>query len=294
MKGYMKPILIAAGLGLTLVGCKSTPKPVELIPFSNEHSYAYNVANQTVLTKNDSKLRDFTIEEVDAINVPTQHKGGDTSVLFGSLKLLTLDLTGVIDIAGGAAANLSADHHTAGKARWLIKIDKSKFSNQRDAALYAKESIIKAYEEVYKKSLSTKLTVEEVKGGTLYNYVAVMNSGEEVSLQNAVWDMPNGDKFDFIAEDGSYYYIGYSNDNKNYSSFRMVSNPIVYNYKNEQNQVDITAFYMDVTSNLPESFILYTPSFEKIYTKEITLTDLTQRVPAIYQSGKKYEFIKPE
>ncbi|EGR3971191.1 hypothetical protein DDN72_17230 [Vibrio cholerae] len=54
MKGYIKPILIAAGLGLTLVGCTSTPNPVEAMPFSNEHSYAYNIANQTILTRDNS------------------------------------------------------------------------------------------------------------------------------------------------------------------------------------------------------------------------------------------------
>lgn len=60
MKGHIKTILMAIGWTVALVGCKTTPEPVEPRPFSNESSYAYNVANQTVLTRNNSPLRDFT------------------------------------------------------------------------------------------------------------------------------------------------------------------------------------------------------------------------------------------
>ncbi|MGR5416525.1 hypothetical protein ACPV4W_07335 [Vibrio diabolicus] len=112
----IKSITATLSILAVLSGCAAKPEPVNPVPFSEENSYALNVANQTLLTRNNSPLRDFTQQEKDDITlaIGRARNGGDTSMLFGGLKLLTLDLTGVIDIAGGAAANLAERDHYAG------------------------------------------------------------------------------------------------------------------------------------------------------------------------------------
>lgn len=54
---------------LALSGCQSTPNNLEPRVYDANSSQAFNIANQTVLTRNDSPLRDFNSEEVSEISL---------------------------------------------------------------------------------------------------------------------------------------------------------------------------------------------------------------------------------
>ncbi|PKQ52214.1 hypothetical protein CR151_16575 [Vibrio cholerae] len=295
MKGYIKPILIAAGLGLTLVGCKSTPKPVEPMPFSNEHSYAYNVANQTILMRNDSPLRDFTREEEAEITqaVGRSRSGGNPSLLIGGLKILTLDLTGAIDIAGGAVANIASRDHAAGATEWIIEVDATPFSSELDAQQYIIDTINAATLEALSKYGEVKLQPVGERGKLFYlNHGGVdyLMGGFQINTPKEGVLTKTDQSLEGNA--GSYYTYGVK---KSTIKDRLIMIPthLIFTVESGKN-IDTTEFYTGITQHLPKGFYVYTSSMPQTEYDNKIYTDYAEVLPAIYTQGKKYEFIKPE
>ena len=99
MKKLLPSIAITAML---LTGCASTaPEKVVAHEFNNKNSYAMNVAMQTNLMTDNSGLRDFEKDEIDTVRKNINKSKGSASKVIGVLGILTGNLTGVIDVAGG-------------------------------------------------------------------------------------------------------------------------------------------------------------------------------------------------
>ena len=111
----MKGILYIFLMIITLTGCSSTPP-------DEAKSQALIIAEQTYLTKDytvlwstfESPLKDFSKDDIDEVQKAFEKKSpGDISIFFGALSILSGNLTGVIDIAGGTAGNIASSDHQA-------------------------------------------------------------------------------------------------------------------------------------------------------------------------------------
>ncbi|MDE1237837.1 hypothetical protein [Vibrio aestuarianus] len=294
----MKTISAMIGMMTVLSGCVAKPEPVNPVPFSDKNSYALNIANQTVLTRNDSPLKDFTHDEKDEITlaIGRAQSGGDTSLLFGGLKLLTLDLTGVIDVAGGAVSNLAERSHPVGSFHWLIEVDATKLSTEEDAQDYILETLEKVtVEQLSKYGSVSKNSVLE----GFFTYV-INHNGKEYSFGGLQRERS---KQGLLIKRN--YQISSNRNIDTYTYGISKSDHLLNNYLvgpvsplsfavESKNDVDLTEFYKELTSKLPKGFYLYMPSLPQYKVDKITYTDYAEVLPAIYTQGKKYEFIKPE
>ncbi|WJG24711.1 hypothetical protein [Vibrio furnissii] len=294
----MKTISAMIGMMTALSGCVAKPEPVNPVPFSDKNSYALNIANQTILTRDKSPLRDFSKEEESEIKyaIGRSRNGGDTSLLFGGLKLLTLDLTGLIDVAGGAVSNLADTDHAAGSAHWIIEVDSSLFANELEAQSYILERIDFASKKALSQYGETKK--KNVRDG--YSVYFVNTNGEEYNMGGFHLDKPKSGLLTLRngsidqQREGQYYTYGVSqNDYYLKNMLAKTTTPLMYSVEMKRD-IDLREYYKSLTSYLPEGFYLYLPSLPKAKFGGTTYTDYALVLPAIYTQGKKYEFIKPE
>jgi hypothetical protein len=296
IKKTISTLSVLATLGLT--GCASAPEPVEPREFSENNSYAYNIANQTALTRNDSPLRDFTQEEIDEAKTNLVRKsGGDAALFFGSLRVLTGDFTGLIDVAGGSMANLANSGHIASESVFLITVKKDNFKTKLDAARYMVNTInetaqdtLGEYGEVkkalpYQSQIYTGTAIDNGKGEDIpFGLVSLIEINENTIEERTV---------NLDGREELVYSYGFDRTNVNVGEVLIVPpTPLIYSVEVEQ--IDYSEFYKDFTSQLPEGFYVYTPSFPRAHYDNKVYTDRSVIVPAIYTQGKKYEFIKPE
>ena len=274
-----------------LMGCQSTSKPIEPRPFTNEHSYAYNIANQTLLTRNNSPLKDFTPEEIeDARTKMVKASGAEASVVLGGISMLTGSLIGIINVAGGAAGALAHSDHEAAKSRFIIVLPQDSFSSKQEAMEYIVEKTHRAAFEAFAKYGEVK---EESKGGYSLLYingnpigVLTKETYQDAYLQEREVDI-NGNK-------SLVYTYGVENDHRKWNNtLVMPPSPLIASIGGEQS-IDYSEFFKSYTELLPKGFYIYTPSFPVAKDGTYTYSDYTQIVPAIYTQGEKYEFIKPQ
>ena len=153
MKLYAPLLFTAIASTLLVTGCSSKPERVEPRKFESNHSYAYNIANQTSLLRNGSPLKDFTPEEIkSARSALNKNGGGGLSVGIGVIKILTGNLTGAIDVVGGKSANISNSKHHASFSSWIVSIDAKGIRNGFDAKNHVSEEIKRATMEVLESS----------------------------------------------------------------------------------------------------------------------------------------------
>jgi hypothetical protein len=243
-------------------------------------------------------LRDFTQEEIDEAKTNLVRKsGGDAALFFGSLRVLTGDFTGLIDVAGGSMANLANSGHIASQSLWIITVPKNEFSSKIEAANYMVEQIntaaldtLSEYGDIQFKPAANdeQHTTAQLTSGThrgltfglLTKRVITSNLVQEVSI-----NMGKGSE--------SVYSYGVMKENLN-TNDTLILPPSPLAYTVEVKPIDYDKFYKDFTSHLPEGFYVYTPSFPKAAYNGKIYSDRSVIVPAIYTQGKKYEFIKPE
>jgi hypothetical protein len=288
-----------ATLGLT--GCVSAPEPVEPREFSENNSYAYNIANQTTLTRNDSPLRDFTQEEIDEVKTNLVRKsGGDAALFFGSLRMLTGDFTGLIDVAGGSMANLSNGRHRASFSGWYVTIPQGSFKDGLEAKEHVMETI----------QTATRDTLES-KGNKLFNISINGEKAVAINDPNYFFGLQeykvHSDTRPMILV-GDTYQVGSNTAINGVGSYNF--NPFIEGkVKGYEGADGFETYLKDLTARLPENYVFYGVSFPKSLRMEVKGSKgwncsscivknsrvLTTRiVPAIYTQGKKYEFIKPE
>ncbi|NOI31848.1 hypothetical protein [Vibrio coralliilyticus] len=282
MKNVKKMGCLVAIVG-SLLGCQSTQGTIEPRDFQERFSEAYNIANQTTLTRNNSPLKDFSINEIEEMKTAmAKNSGGDASILFGTLSILTGNFTGVIDVVGGNAANLANSNHTAAYSRWFVEIPMDKAGSSEEAWWLAAKAIRQAQIEVY--SQFGEVKVESKKEGI--DYLSINLDGKDIALGGALKHSNVGKGV--IASEG-FYRIGYTDTS--FPKFVMPSSPLAIYLENQS--VDPMAVYKKISNKLPKGYYLYIPSFEKQYLTQGTYIDLHHTVPSIYSSGEKYDFIQP-
>ncbi len=304
---FMKFLTNIAGissLALLMVGCSSTPEVIEAQPFNSNYSYAYNIANQTYLTKNGSPLRDFGKDELKGIK---QHSGGNTSVLFGALSIVTGNLTGVIDIAGGSVAKLADSKHKAAFSGWIVAIPSNQALNGMVAKNIVKANVQKATVDTLRKKGNrlSKITFANGEHGYAIDGLYFFGMRDYAVFENAR-PMLKG-KTNLINAESQFVRGDMTAINGvevfNFNSF------IDGKIKGYEGYEGYEQFILDVTQELPEGYYYYQTSFpkmlkmtvakesdwscEKCINKETMILQASV-IPAIYTQGTKYEFIKPE
>ena len=313
---------------LGLSGCSVTKKPIEPRAFNSHYSHAYNIANQTYLTRDYSyagntilsPLKDFSEKDIKDIESRfNENKGGNISIAMGFARILTGNLTGALDVVGGSAANISESRHPSSTSRWIVIMPSKDAANGIDA----KNTAVKLIRNTALKILEqhgntlTKVTLKKegkaTFGAKIYSRDAYTINGSNMLFgmyQDHYLDTKNGmtlgksNLLPLTNED----YVSTSTTNFNGSgvfNFAIFVKGYVKGYNGVKGY---ERFIEDVTSKLPEGYYYYSAPFPRgdIATLEKG-TDWTckkciksQRyvleseiVPAIYTQGKKYEFIKP-
>ena len=282
----------------TLYGCSSSepigPKSKALL-LAEQTSL---MQPQTVLWQTTkSPLRDYSVGDIREIEKAFADKSpGDVSLVFGTLSLMTGNLTGVIDIAGGAASNIATANHPAAYSHWLIAMPRDQAKNGLEAKNLAQETIqrhaialldehgIDLEKVVVKPERFASLT-----GAKLYPETEYRIKGTEISYgfhedefyaHNDKYGLVEGHTSLISAEN---QYVS-SHDTKlsgvyGFNHQYLIKNKIAP--FNNPNGLDI--FLKELTSRLPRGYMFYqSPKFSK------TL------IPAIYAEGKKYQFLKPD
>ncbi|WP_222860339.1 hypothetical protein, partial [Vibrio cholerae] len=316
IKMITKKWVVAMTAIIALAGCASTEQ-VKPQAFDANSSYAYNIANQTALTRNKSPLKDFTAEDIEKIRRNIGAKsGGDLSVLFGALSILTGNFTGVIDVVGGTASNIAKSRHTSKYTRYIIALDKEQFKTALEAEQYIYDVTQSALEKTMQRYSDGTIAVRKIESyGDAYNggfnhavletekgqYDLVsskrnMLTGQSVKLTN--FNLNNNQVKEVwgygINEPEPEFY------NKNF----FIAPPMPLAYMLEDRTVKYDEFYKEFTSHLPDGFYVYTPPFptQRYYIGGTSLKDGGEPynafdtsivIPAIYTKGEKHEFLKP-
>lgn len=297
-------IAVAIMVTTALSGCGSTPSAPEKVEFETNHSYAYNIANQTALLRNDSPLKDFSQAEVSEIKTDLAKKtsGGDASLVLGTLSILTGNLTGIIEVAGGSAANLANSDHIASHPRWIVSVPVNNYNNELEAQQYIYETIQSASNRYY--AQFGEVTVSSYNESSIYDdtKVTIGNKTVSVALVSDKTDRtPDGNTLVAKTTTGLsnelVYAYGFDVD----SSYlhRAIITPTAPTALISQTKIDVTydEVMKGITANLPENFFFYAPSFPKqsAYDGDTfkNYVDSSQVVPAIYTQGKQYLFMKP-
>lgn len=302
----MKKTLFALFVSMFMVGCKSNDafQPIEYQPFDSNSSYALNIANQTVLTKPEERglksiktpLRDFTQEEVKKMRTSLKHQsGGDASLFFGTARILTGDFIGILNIAGGAAAEMAHSDHLATRPRIIVELDAKKIPSKIDAEKYIIDTVNLATEKTFLRY--GKIKKEKDDRNKYQTSTLVVGKNEYIVGQLEKLNELDGKLIDkrtvsLNGEVGDFYTFGVVRDNTlSKNVLIMPPTPLVLSASTEY--WSLSDFYKEFTSNLPEGFYVYIPSFNKLRYDGKIYWDTKNVVPAIYTKGEEFLFVKP-
>ncbi|WP_318429293.1 hypothetical protein [Photobacterium leiognathi] len=304
----MKYQLVALAISSTLlIGCASTDTKESVIePVANQptKSKAYNIAAQTILTRPykvgfetiDSPLKDFTKAEVEDAKTKMTRNVGSASKFFGTLSILTGNLTGLIDVVGGSVASISTSNHTASIPRWIIAIDKSKFQSATEAENYIaktiQESSLKTLKQLgydakiteLPKYKRTRIDIDydgkTVPFGVLSSFKL---TGSKVTEYRTTL-------IDGIAKQA--WTTGFDLESRTSKFFIGEPMPTIARSELKASNLNSPNFYKALTAKLPQGFYLYVPSFVSNQYEGKSYLDASSIVPAIYTQGEQYEFIQ--
>ncbi|MBE3661775.1 hypothetical protein BOO91_12630 [Vibrio navarrensis] len=325
----MKRFSFLVILGIMLSGCSSSSvtseTEVKPVPFSDQNSFALNIANQSYLRQPftwgletyQSPLKDFTEEEIESLKTSLKNQRGNGAYLASIIALTTGNLmASAIHFSGGSLEKLVTSDHIASRAGWVISVDAAPYKDGIEANMAANKLIEDAVLETLREkgNVLSKVVLEEERtatfGGKIYgrtSYVIGEDKTVSFGLVSDDYENLNGMKFgktNLIDAESQYVtawntpamgpgslYLFYDNKIKGYSG--------VEGYEQ---------YLKDVTAKLPKGFYFYLPSFPHtgyqtvqnpedwkcatcVKTFSYRMTNVV--VPAIYTQGKKYEFIKP-
>ncbi|WP_210499808.1 hypothetical protein [Vibrio crassostreae] len=293
--------LVWLGAALILTGCTSTHTRsyVEGVPFNSNNSYALNIANQTSLVDGggleaNSPLRDFSQQEVDEVKTSVQKSYGSAAKFLGAISILTGDFTGVLDVAGGYAAEFGNTNHQAANPRWIIALDEKDFNTKEDALTFAEQEVEKASIIAFEKYGDVIRNVNK-SNGAQYFEIEVNGKRAPIGIVSNPKDIVSVELGEFFYKNSvipvDSYLIGFTGEV--YSQFGRVGMPTIANNSIDDLDLREEDFYKDLTQLLPVGFYLYIPSFPKYQSGDMVYTDLEAIVPSIYHQGVKYNFIKP-
>ncbi|MEZ8329183.1 hypothetical protein AB6C40_14965 [Vibrio splendidus] len=282
-----------------LIGCKSTPpKYQEGTPFATNGSFALNIASQTSLTdggglKANSPLRDFSQQEVDKVKSNVHKSYGSTAKVLGTLSILMGNFTGVLDVAGGYAAEIGNTNHQAVNPRWIIALDKNKFKTKEEALNFAERKVERASIITFE---NYGKVVQKINNKNKAQYFEIDINGKRAPI--GIGSKP---KETVPVEIGLFYKNSSSIPKESYligftgemfSEFNRTAIPTIANNSIDSLDIIEEDFYKELTKLLPVGFYLYMPSFPRYRSDGFIYTDLDAVVPSIYYQGDKYDFIK--
>lgn len=300
-------IALTVVAGLLLSGCSSTPP--ELVKgrdFDTNYSHAYNIANQTALTRNNSPLRDFTEMEISKAktDLHSYSKGADRSLMIGALFIATGNLTGVIDVAGGAAGHLASSDHIAAQPRWIVTVPTTKFNSEEEAQKYIFNTITTVTKDYLSEFGEVKSELAESMGKVRQHAKSTYLYSKDERIDVGLYHEENSlnglkvVKYRTGLSENLVYAYGLD-EMASYDSHSLIAtfNPILL-MKSGITDKTYSELMIGITKKMPKGFYLYTPSFPKQYDYDedkglIYYVDYNQVVPAIYTQGQKFEFIKP-
>jgi len=296
MRKLLSSIVITT---LLLGGCAAKlPEEVVTHEFNDKNSYALNIAMQTNLMTDNSGLRDYEKGEIDEARKYVNKSKGNASKAIGALSILTGNLTGLIDIAGGVSADLALANkdkfHPAANPRWIIALNTDKYASGEDAYQSAVDEIMAATKSVMGKYGELKNTAHNDKYVTFViaynnkNYILGLSSYPESTLNTKTASL-----------DGKtpklLYLTGVENKYSEIGGYSLEAFEVMA--ANGKTQDDILK---EITALLPEGFFYYRPAFEtntipkSDFGKNVTYVNTNAVVPSIYAQGKRYDFLKPE
>lgn len=296
----MKKLMISAAITTVffISGCAApSPEVVQSHKFNSNNSYAMNIAMQTNLMTDQSRLRDFDKDEIDEVRKNIEKSKGNAPKVIGVFKILTGNLTGVIDVAGGAAADLALSNkdkfHQAASAKWIIALNADNYTSGGEAYKSAVNEIVTATKNVMGKYGELKNVAHNDKyimfaiNYNDKNYMLGLSNDptQEFGIKNISFDNKNPKPLYVTGVDNKYYQIGaYSLE-----AFEVFK-------ANGKTEDDILE---DITALLPEGFFYYRPAFEvntipqSDFGKNIKYVNLDAVVPSVFTQGERYDFIKP-
>lgn len=313
----MKKAICAIAIALT--GCQSTNVQPPVTPFETNASYAYNVANQTALTKDKSKLRDFTqneVEELKKVNL-VGGNAGSASKFFGALSLITGDFaSAAVNLAGGVAADMSMGKHISGSSRFIVAENAKKI----DQSTKINSQIRKAIEKVLNKHGVYKImtiqfedrTQDYIVGGKctdpsifseqLKNEYGYFVKSKEYG-SNQVWCRTGG----FSDPQLDVTYFNYETNlispkkvtsnygfDKMYAPYGQLSYIGILTALNQELTTNnYNKFLKELSAELPTGYFIYKTNFQKerssIDGRYYTMQDF---IPAIFHNGTQFDFIQ--
>ncbi|GAD89940.1 hypothetical protein VHA01S_030_00150 [Vibrio halioticoli NBRC 102217] len=308
----IKNIIISFSLGLIVTGCSSKPEPVDLTQASD----AYNMAYGTYLTQPysfggrtyQSPLKDFSQDEVETIEKEfNKPNGGNASVFFGAISILTGNFTGVIDVVGGTAANIASSKHPSSRSGWIVSVDATQASDGVQAKQVATKIIqTKTIELLESKGnkiekVTLKERTKKRSGTTAYqiNDKAIFGM-----VTNHYYDNKNA--FELNSDKTKYVVTGDTNWwGVQIANFMVFDKNYVKGYKGLDGY---EKFIKDLTATLPENYKYYSSTLPRTQFMENTDNSAwncdcfdktiyslnTHIIPSIYSQGERYDFIQSE
>ncbi len=281
-------------------GCKSTPeKYQDGTPFNTNNSYALNIANQTSLVDGggleaNSPLRDFSQQEVEEVKANVHKSYGSAAKVLGTLSILTGNFTGVLDVAGGYAAEFGNTNHQAVNPRWIIALNKANFKTKEEALRFAEQEVEKASIIAFERYGKVIRKINE-NNEAQYFEIEVDGKRALIGLESSPKDVVSVEIGKFFYKKSKNpmesYLIGFNREM--YSQFGRTAIPTIANNSIDSLDIIEEDFYKELTKLLPVGFYLYMPSFPRYRSDGFIYTDLDAVVPSIYYQGDKYDFIKP-
>lgn len=296
----MKKLMISAAITTVcfITGCAApSPEVVQSHEFNSKNSYAMNIAMQTNLMTDHSKLRDFDKDEIDEVRKNIENSKGNAPKAIGVIKILTGNLTGVIDVAGGAAADLALSNkdkfHQAASAKWIIALNADNYASGAEAYKFAVNEIVAATKTVMGKYGELKNVAHNDK----YTMFAINYNDNNYMLgmsndPTKTFDIKN---ISFNANEPKPVYVT-GVDNKYYQIGAYSLEAFEVSKANGKTEDDILE---EITALLPEGFFYYRPAFEtntipqSDFGKNIKYVNLDATVPSVFTQGERHDFIKP-
>ncbi|MBD1575370.1 hypothetical protein HC723_02730 [Vibrio sp. S11_S32] len=287
---------------MTILGC-SSPQVIEPQPFSSENSYAYNIANQTVLTKEykgkKSPLRDFSLEDKKDVKDAFDKQSNADSML--GLSLVTLLSGNPMLALGGAGTSglmaISNSKHISSNQTWLIALNKNDFSNELEAQKFILNIISNSVTLELSKYGEVKLKSPFKDYPSLKVFMVNMN-GEWV--RTSIYIQDGSLKKSFLTEEKTNingkltdsYVFGFNGEITDiHTTLVSAPTPNILNHKDKSIKFD--NIVSNITKDLPKGFYIYYPPFPKLRYEGENYINTLNPLPTIYTQGKKYEFLKP-
>lgn len=224
-----------------------------------------------------------------------RQSGGDASLFFGTARILAGDFIGILNIAGGAAAEMAHSDHLATRPRIIVELDAKKIPSKIDAEKYIIDTVNLATEKTFLRY--GKIKKEKDNRNKYQTSTLVVGKNEYIVGQLEKLNELDGKLIDkrtvsLNGEVGDFYTFGVVRDNTlSKNVLIMPPTPLVLSASTEY--WSLSDFYKEFTSNLPEGFYVYIPSFNKLRYDGKIYWDTKNVVSAIYTKGEEFLFVKP-